>query len=119
MAAALMAGLLALVDGAWTRQWRIVVVGAAEAARRRAAWRAKLAITPRQARLALLQVGLLDDVEAAINGISDELLRRQAQISWEYADEIRRLDPWIAVFGAALNLDDAALDELFALEQAL
>lgn len=28
MAAALMAGLLALVDGAWTRQWRIVVVGA-------------------------------------------------------------------------------------------
>lgn len=70
MAAALMAGLLALVDGAWTRQWRLVVVGAA--------WR-----------------------------------------GWEYADEIRRLDPWIAVLGAALNLDDAALYELFALEQAL
>lgn len=78
MAAALMAGLLALVDGAWTRQWRLVVVGAAEAERRRAAWR-----------------------------------------GWEYADEIRRLDPWIAVLGAALNLDDAALYELFALEQAL
>lgn len=78
MAAALMAGLLALVDWAWTRQWRLVVVGAAEAARRRAAWR-----------------------------------------GWEYADEIRRLDPWIAVLGAALNLDDAALYELFALEQAL
>lgn len=76
--------------------------------------RSRIVVSKRQARLALLQVGLLDNVEAAINGISDELQRRQAQISWEYADEIRRLDAWVAILGGALNLDDAALDELFA-----
>ena len=78
--------------------------------------RAKLVVTMRQARRALLDAGLLDQVDAAIAAIADATERRQAEIDWEYATTVERLWPWVQTLGAALGLSAEDLDALF--EQA-
>ena len=65
-------------------------------------------LTMRQARLVLHQVGLLDDVEAAVKAAD-----RSVQIEWEYAQEVHRNWPTLVALAGALKLDDAALDALF------
>lgn len=70
-------------------------------------------VTQRQARLALLQMGKLDEAEAALNGITDAALRKAALIEWEFANEIRRDHPLIAQISAALNLTEQQIDQLF------
>lgn len=69
-------------------------------------------ITMRQTRLALLAAGKLADVETAIAAMP-EPQRTAAQIEWEYAATVERASPLIAQLGAALGLDEAALDEMF------
>ena len=81
--------------------------------------RAKLVVTMRQARRALLDAGLLDQVDAAIAAIADATERRQAEIDWEYATTIERLWPWVQTLGAALGLSAEALDALFELAATL
>lgn len=75
-------------------------------------------VTMRQARLALLASGKLALVDAAIEALP-EPQRAQAQIEWEFASEILRASPLVEAMGAALGLDDAALDALFAEAAAL
>lgn len=75
--------------------------------------RSKVSCTPRQARLALLSIGMLDHVDAAIASIEDETARAGAAIAWEYATEVNRLDPWVVQLGGALGMSDEQLDELF------
>lgn len=70
-------------------------------------------ITPRQAKIALLQAGLLDDVEAAIAAIPDETTRRIAQVEWEYAQEVRRYWPLLVQVAGQMGLTDEVVDELF------
>lgn len=70
-------------------------------------------VTQRQARLALLQIGKLDEAEAALNGITDAALRKAALIEWEFANEILRDHPLIAQISAALNLTEQQIDQLF------
>lgn len=65
-------------------------------------------VTMRQARLALLSVNLLDDVEAAVAAAG-----RAAQIEWEYATEVQRTHPLIAAVQQAQGLSDAQIDALF------
>lgn len=65
-------------------------------------------ITPRQARLALLGAGLLDDVEAAVNAAGDA-----TKITWEYATEINRHDALIEAMGGRLGLTTDQIDNLF------
>jgi len=67
-------------------------------------------VTMRQARLALHAAGLLAAVAPAIANLPDPTA---AEIEWEYAQEVRRESPLTALLGAALGLDDAALDALF------
>ena len=69
-------------------------------------------ITARQVRLALLQVGKLNDVATAINSLESPV-KEQIQIEWEYATEIYRNHNFIKTLGASLGLDKVALDELF------
>lgn len=73
-------------------------------------------VTMRQARLALLAAGLLDDVEAAIAGISDVNQRKAAEIEWEYAQEVRRDHQWVQDLASGMGLD---LDTLFQQAAAL
>jgi len=67
-------------------------------------------VSMRQARLALLQAGLLGDVDAAVVAAGGA-----AQIEWEYAQEVRRNAPLVASIATAANLTDAQLDDLFRL----
>jgi hypothetical protein len=71
-------------------------------------------VSMRQARLALLQSGLLSTVSAAIaaGGEAD-------QIEWEYATEVNRNQPLVQNMKAGLNLSDADLDNLFTLAASL
>lgn len=80
--------------------------------------RADMVVTPRQARLALLQNGLLSQVDAVIASLP-EPQKSIAQTDWEYAVSIERNSPWIGQIGAALGLDDAGLDDLFTLAATL
>lgn len=65
-------------------------------------------VTPRQARLALLGAGLLDQVTTSVNSAGGATL-----ITWEYASVFLRTDPLITQIGASLNLTDAQIDALF------
>ena len=70
-------------------------------------------VTMRQARLALLGAGLLDDVAAAIAAIPDPVQRKAAEIEWEYAQTVDRNSPFTQQMAAGLNLTAEQLDALF------
>ena len=76
-------------------------------------------VTPRQAKVALLQAGLLDDVEAAITALEDPAMRRLAEIEWEYAHEIRRDWPLLVQLAGVIGLSDEQVDELFVVAAGL
>lgn len=69
-------------------------------------------ITMRQARLALLGVGLLSSVNAALDALPSPM-KEAAHIEWEYASGVRRDSPLIAQLGPALGLTDEQVDALF------
>lgn len=70
-------------------------------------------ITMRQARLELLNVGKLDDVDAALASIPDEQQRRAAQIEWEYSAVVDRDAPLVKSLTPALGFTEAEMDDLF------
>lgn len=70
------------------------------------------AVTMRQARLALLQAGKLNDVAEAIAGLPSPQ-KEAAQIEWEYSTEVKRDSALVTQLAPALGLDAAALDALF------
>ena len=65
-------------------------------------------VTMRQARLALLSAGLLDDVEAVISAAG-----RAAQLEWEYASVVDRSNPAVAAVQQQQGMTDAQIDDLF------
>ena len=64
-------------------------------------------ITLRQARLYLLSIGLLDDLENIINQ------NRAYQIEWEYANQIERESPLVSIMGQTLVLTSSDIDNMF------
>ena len=73
-------------------------------------------VTIRQAKRALLQVELLDDVEAIM---SSDSVPRALKIDWENATEVKR--EWVESSGLmqALGMDDEKLDQLFILASSM
>lgn len=71
-------------------------------------------ITIRQAKLALLAAGLLDDVDAAVAAAD-----RATQIEWEYATEVHRSWPTLTAVQAVAGLTDEHVDSLFIAAAAL
>ena len=65
-------------------------------------------VTMRQARLALLSAGLLDDAELVIAAAG-----RAAQLEWEYTAVVERSNPAIAIVQQQKSLTDAQIDDLF------
>ena len=65
-------------------------------------------VTMRQARLALLSVGLLDDAEVVIAAAG-----RAAQLEWEYAVVVDRSNPAVAAVQQQQGFTDAQIDDLF------
>jgi len=64
-------------------------------------------ISPRQARLKLLEAGLLDELEAIIT------TNRAWQIEWEYATEVKRDSPLIDAVASEAGLTSDQIDSLF------
>lgn len=65
-------------------------------------------VAMRQARLALLSAGLLDDVEVVIAAAG-----RAAQLEWEYAAVVDRSNPAVAAVQQQQGMTDAQIDDLF------
>lgn len=75
-------------------------------------------VTMRQARLALLQQGLLDNVNAALTlleGVEGEA----ARITWEYASEVQKGDALVQSLAVQLGWSNIDLDTLFDLASTL
>lgn len=72
-------------------------------------------VTMRQARLALLDAGLLDMVDQAIAAIPDAIERRKAEIEWDYSATVQRYNGLVDAIGAGLGLSEEDKDNLFLL----
>lgn len=76
------------------------------------------AVTMRQARLALLQAGMLttvNDAVAAMPGAAGAA----ARIEWEYSQEVQRDKELVLALAPVLGLSPAQLDSLFIAAAAL
>lgn len=71
-------------------------------------------VAKKQAKLALLQVGLLDTVEAAIAAAP-----RNVQIEWNDSETVQRNYLVTQMMVAQLGITDAQLDDLFTLAATL
>jgi hypothetical protein len=72
-------------------------------------------VTMRQARLALLQLGLLTKVDTAVLDSTDNALK----IEWKYATDVRRDWPSLISVATALGMTSQELDDLFTLAKGL
>lgn len=72
-------------------------------------------VTMRQARLALLQSGLLATIQTAITNGTDDAMK----IEWEYATEVRRDWASLIALTTTLGMTDIQLDSLFELAATL
>ena len=72
-------------------------------------------VTMRQARLSLLQSGLLATVEGAITNGTDEAMK----IEWEYATDVRRDWASLIALTGTLGMTAEQLDNLFRLANSL
>jgi len=76
------------------------------------------AVSMAQARLALLQSGLLSGVDAAIASLPSPQ-KEAAQIEWEYQTQVVRSSGLVAGLVVALGISDQELDDLFNLAGTL
>ena len=103
----LLEGTPVLIDGTWTQTWTVRALTPEEIEARRKE-SVPAVVSMRQARLALLAAGLLDDVEAAIAAGP-----QAARIEWEYATEVQRDYGLVLQLAPVLGLTDRQLDDLF------
>lgn len=75
-------------------------------------------VTIRQAKLALLQFGLLSTVDNLIANMPG-VQGRAARIEWEYASVINRTSPLVNSMIPVLGLTEQQLDNLFILAHSL
>ena len=69
-------------------------------------------VTARQAQLALLNAGLLDDVEAIIEALPANV-RSQVRIEWDRATHVERGSTVTQMVATALGLTATQVDDLF------
>jgi hypothetical protein len=70
-------------------------------------------VTMRQARLALLRAGRLQEVDDAITSLPSPQ-KEAAQIEWQFAATVDRDSEFFKEMADALALDETSLDDLFA-----
>lgn len=92
------------VDGVWYEQWVLEPAPPAPVPQ---------SVSMRQARLALLQAGLLDQVDEAIAAIEDPTARREAEITWNYSTDVERDAPLVEQLAASFGLTPEQVDDLF------
>jgi hypothetical protein len=89
------------------------LAAAREAAAAHVAARVPQTVTPRQFRLALDELGLLDGIEAAIANAD-----KATRITWEFAVSIERRHPRMIAMATSLGLLER-LDEIFRAAAAI
>lgn len=70
-------------------------------------------VTMRQAREALIDAGLIDAVEAAINALPDGAAKAKARNAWEKSQTVQRHFGLVAQLAPVLGLTSQQLDDLF------
>lgn len=75
-------------------------------------------VSMRQARLALLNAGLLSQVQQLLDGLTG-VEGEAARIEWEFAGSVTRNSALIVSIGAQLSLTDAQIDDLFRAAAAI
>ena len=70
-------------------------------------------VTRAQAKLALLQAGLLSSVQPAIDSIPDATARTSAQIDWDDRLTFDRSNGSLVNMAAMMGMTDAQIDDLF------
>lgn len=98
-------------DGKWYQTWEVRDFTQEELDQQYQATIPR-SITPRQARLALLNAGLLAQVATALDSLPSPD-KEAAKIEWEYATTIERDSAWVANLGSALELTEKQVDDLF------
>jgi hypothetical protein len=72
--------------------------------------------TPRQLRIALIQTGISPStIYTKIDAISDPIQKEIARAEWEYALEIKKQHPLVAMMAISLNLTDQQVQDIFNL----
>ena len=89
-----------MIDGVWWQKWTALPLPPPGVPQ---------SVTPVQARLALIEAGMLDAVEALM---ADHATSAERMV-WEYALDIPRTSPMISKWAALLGMSDAQVDELF------
>lgn len=72
-------------------------------------------ISMAQARIALIDMGLIDKVQSTLAAIPDGKERAKALAWWEYAQTVERDHVTVKVLIKTLELSEAQVDELFLL----
>lgn len=71
-------------------------------------------VTATQIRLWLIKNGIsMNTIYGAIEAIPDPKIKEEVSVLWEYAPYIERNNPFVAMMGQTLGLDDVALDQAF------
>ena len=71
-------------------------------------------VSMRQARLALLQIGKLQQINSAITSLPSPQ-KEEAEIEWQYSNEVQRYNGLVSLLAPALGLSEIDIDELFIL----
>lgn len=79
---------------------------------------APVVVTMRQARLALLQYGMLAQVNTAVANMPGES-GDTARIEWDFAGTVERGSPLVGLLVSELGITDSQLDDLFRLAGSL
>lgn len=99
-----------LEDGVWVQQWSVSAATPEQIAQRLEQKRQAMVVTPFEAKAALLDADLLDDIEALM---ADPLTDRVVVLAWNNVTEFRRLSPMVTGIASALGWTDEQLDGLF------
>ena len=92
------------IDGLWHQQWILEDIQPSSVPTK---------VTMRQARLALLQAGLLDQIEGALASIEDPIEKKTSEITWEYSIEVERTNPLVIRLTSIFGLSEEQVDNMF------
>ena len=107
-----------LVNGTWMIVWDITALTQEEQEAALSKKRSLMIVTPRQAKQALRQSGLYNQVKQYINTLQGDA-KDEAEIEWNDATEFQRASGFLISMATALGLTEQQVDDLFDLAATL
>jgi hypothetical protein len=72
-----------------------------------------ISVSMRQFRLALVEKGLLRDIESLVNSLGDSTAEQKIKIEWEYATTINRNNVWVNDLLTKMNMTNEQINDIF------